>query len=192
MPIALATSSRALMAAMLVGAIGALFTGCGDQSIERKGGGDIPDLNAGTVSIAAGGGQTSEAGGAGASEGGSAGAVSNGLVPWCDAYRVINCVCQQCHQDPTLNGAAMPLITYDNTQVGYPRPTSEAVWKKMQRAVTSGFMPYMGDSTVMPPVKPLSAEQKDTLLTWLMEGAHDEGGTDCTKTCDWSDGTPEL
>lgn len=86
----------------------------------------------------------------------------------------------------------MPLLTYENTQVGFPRPTSEAVWKKMQRAVTSNFMPYMGDKTVMPPVKPLTAEQKDTLLTWLSEGAHDEGGTDCPKTCDWSDGTPEL
>jgi hypothetical protein len=113
-------------------------------------------------------------------------------VPWCDAYRVINCVCQQCHQDPTLNGAAMPLLTYENTQTGYPSTTSEAVWKKMQRALTSGFMPYVGGPTAMPKVKPLTAEQKDTVLTWLSEGAHDEGGTDCPKTCDWSDGTPEL
>lgn len=206
MPLAFAMPSRASFGALGASALIVVFSGCGEQSLERKGGGDIPDLNGGSAAIAGsggasplefgGGGVTSESGAAGLaeSEGGAAGTVvvAPGPVPWCDAYKVINCVCQQCHQDPTLNGAAMPLLTYENTQVGYPRPTSTPVWKRMQTAVTSDFMPYQGDPTVMPPVKPLTAEQKNTLLTWLMEGAHDEGGLDCPATCDWSDGTPEL
>jgi hypothetical protein len=64
MPITFATSSRGLVAAMLASTVVAFFPGCGDQSVERKGGGDIPDLNAGTVSIV-GGGQSSGSGAAG-------------------------------------------------------------------------------------------------------------------------------
>ena len=203
MRLAFATPKRALISAVCASA---LFAGCGAQRVERRGGADIPDLNGGSASSSAGssgsptlelggGGLIPESGAAGIaeSEGGAAGAVvPAGPVPWCDAYKVINCVCQQCHQDPTLNGAAMPLLSYANTQAGYPRPTSSPVWKRMQTDVTSNFMPYMGDPTVTPPVKPLTAQQKNTLLTWLMEGAHDEGGLDCPTTCDWSDGTPEL
>ena len=77
MPIALATSSRAVLGATL-----ALFLGCGEQSIERRGGGEIPDLVAGSLSSAgspslagagAVAGQPPEAGAAGANEGGAAG-----------------------------------------------------------------------------------------------------------------------
>ncbi|HET7540725.1 MAG TPA: hypothetical protein VFK05_12660 [Polyangiaceae bacterium] len=151
----------------------ALYTGCSDQSTERTGGGEPPDLTAGSGSA-----------GSGSGEGGSA---ADGLVAWCDAYQVINCVCQQCHQNPTLNGAAMPLMTYEDTQARFPTATSSTyVWQKMETAVRNGYMPETGNPSVVPPVQPLSNAQRSTLLDWLAQGAHDEGGRDCPQTCKWS------
>jgi hypothetical protein len=173
---AFARSTRRLIGTTSAAAVLALYTGCGDQSTDRKGGGEIPDLNAGSGS-----------GDAGAAEGGAAGAPSGALVPWCDAYKIVNCACQQCHQNPTVNGAAMPLMTYEDTQLPYPTATSSTfVWQKMQAAVSSRFMPETGNPSVVPPVKPLSEADRTTLLSWLAQGAHEEGGRDCPRTCDWS------
>jgi hypothetical protein len=157
------------MAALL-----ALYTGCGDQSTDRKGGDDLPELTAGSGASDAG-------------AGGAAGAQSAGLVPWCDAYKIVNCVCQQCHQNPTLNGAAMPLMTYEDTQARYPTATSSSfVWQTMQAAVTSRSMPETGNPSVVPAVKPLTDAQRNTLLDWFSQGALDEGGRNCPTTCTWS------
>jgi hypothetical protein len=44
-------------------------------------------------------------------------------------------------------------------------------------------MPYVAlndpPTSLMPPVEPLTAEEKATLLAWLEQGAEPEGGTDC-------------
>jgi len=167
---AFARSTRLSIGATFTAAMLALYTGCGDQSSERRGGDDLPELTAGS----------------GASEGGAA-----GLVAWCDAYKVINCVCQQCHQNPPLNGAAMPLMTYEDTQAHFPLATSSTfVWERMQAAVASGSMPETSNPSVTPAVKPLTAAQRSALLGWLAQGAHDEGGRDCVSTCDWGKGSP--
>ena len=161
-------------------ALGVLFVAsCGDQSSERRGGGEIPDLTGGS------GQALPDPGAAGANDAGAAGALPTGPVPWCDAYRILNCVCQQCHQAPPLNGAPFPLLSYDDTQARYPFKSSKPIWQQMQTVVGNGFMPYQGDPTVMPAVQPLPAPQKATLLAWLAEGALPEGGTDCPKTCEW-------
>ncbi|MEO8902798.1 MAG: hypothetical protein ABI627_14840 [Polyangiaceae bacterium] len=111
-------------------------------------------------------------------------------MTWCEAYKIINCSCQQCHQNPPLNGAPIPLMTYADTQAPFPAPTSEEkVWQNMQSVVRLRFMPYTADATVMPPVKPLTEAQYDTLLAWLAQGAHAEGGRDCPQTCDWAKGS---
>jgi hypothetical protein len=171
---AFARSTRASIGATFAAVVLALYTGCGDQSSERHGGEDLPDLNAGSGA--------SDAGSAGA---GAAGA--GGPVPWCDAYKVINCVCQQCHQNPTLHGAAMPLMTYEDTQVPFPLATSSTrVWQRMQVAVTTGAMPETSNPSVVPAVEPLTDAQRNTLLDWLAQGAHDEGGRTCPMTCEWS------
>jgi hypothetical protein len=176
---AAATSTRALFGVVAVAALLASYSGCTNQSSERRGGGDITDLGAAAAAA------DSEAGAAGAA--GSRPA----LVPWCAAYEVINCVCQQCHQNPPLNHAPLPLVTYDDTQGQYKgSAVKKTVWQEMQVVLKSRFMPFVGDSTVMPPVKPLSDEQQATMLTWLAQGAHDEGGQDCPMTCDWSKGSP--
>lgn len=168
---AFARPTRVLIGTAFAAALLALHTGCGEQSSERKGGGDIPDLSAGSGS---------------GDDGGAPGGATGELVPWCDAYKIVNCVCQQCHQNPTLNGAAMPLMTYEDTQAPFPTATSSTlVWQKMQTAVASGLMPETGNPSVVPAVKPLSSAQRSTLLNWLAQGAHDEGGRDCPMTCDW-------
>lgn len=168
---AFASSTRRFIGTAFAAAVLVICTGCGDQGTERKGGGDVPDLTAGS-------------GNAGA-EGGVAGAASE-LVPWCDAYKVINCVCQQCHQDPTLNGASMPLMTYEDTQAPYPTAASSTlVWQKMQTAVESGLMPETTNRSVMPPVEPLTDAQRRILLDWLAQGAHPEGGRNCPNSCAW-------
>jgi len=165
---AFAKSTRKLLGTTFAVALLALYTGCGDESTEREGGGEVPDLEAGS----------------GSGEAGAAGA-SGDRVPWCDAYKVIHCACQQCHQDPTLNGAAMPLMTYEDTQAPYPTATSSTfVWQRMQSTVSSGFMPDTGNPSVVPPVKPLTDAQRETLLGWLAQGAHAEGSRDCPMTCD--------
>jgi hypothetical protein len=174
---ALARSTRGLIGTTFMAVVLALYTGCGDQSTERKGGGELPDLDAG--------------GGGGAAEGGAAGSQSGGLVAWCDAYQVVNCVCQQCHQNPTLNGAAMPLLSYEDTQVPFPLSTSASlVWHRMQAAVRSGSMPETSNPSVVPAVKPLTEAQRRTLLDWFDQGARDEGGRDCPTTCDWKRPAP--
>jgi hypothetical protein len=191
MRIALVGSARALIGAITAAALLALYAGCGEQSSERRGGGDIPDLTAGAPDIPTAGaaGDANDAAGAG----GASGATGSELVPWCAAYKIINCVCQQCHQNPPLNGAPLPLVTYADTQGPYLNPaTKKTVWQEMQTVIGSRFMPYTGptDPPVMPPVKPLTDEQQTTMLTWLAQGALDTGGTDCPQTCDWTHGSP--
>ncbi len=176
---AFARSTRISIGTTFTAAVLALYTGCGDQSTERKGSGDMPDLNAGSGASDAG------------PEGISEGAAGGGLMPWCDAYKIVNCVCQQCHENPPRYGAAMPLMTYEDTQLPFPLATSSTlVWQKMQVAVSNGFMPETNNPSVVPAVKPLTDAQRSTLLEWLAQGAHDQGGRNCPMTCDWSKGPP--
>jgi hypothetical protein len=184
MRMASVASTRSLFGAVSAAAVLALYAGCGEQSSERRGGGDIPDLNAGSGMVAA------PAAGAGGAADAGAGGAGPELVPWCDAYKIINCVCQQCHQNPPLNNAPLPLVTYDDTQGQYQGSALKLkVWQEMQKVIASRFMPYMG-SDVTPPVKPLTDEQQATMLTWFDQGAVDIGGQDCPMTCDWSQGPP--
>ncbi|MEO7034279.1 MAG: hypothetical protein ABI548_10320 [Polyangiaceae bacterium] len=158
MPIIGATHSRVWTVLIFVGALGAA-SGCG-SSVEPS----ATDGDAG------------------------AGASGADAVTWCAAYQIINCVCQQCHQDPPLHGAPIPLLTYADTQVPVTEASTKKVWEEMQTVIRDYSMPYTGDKTIMPLVQPLNDEQYDTMLTWLNEGAHDKGGQDCPQTCDWSKG----
>jgi hypothetical protein len=92
---------------------------------------------------------------------------------------------------PPLNGAPLSLVTYADTQGQYAgSAVKKTVWQEMQKVISARFMPYMGDPTVLPPVKPLTDEQQTTMLSWLAQGALDTGGQDCPMTCDWSQGPP--
>jgi uncharacterized membrane protein len=88
-----------------------------------------------------------------------------GMEPdFCEARTVLRDKCQRCHQEPTLNGAPFPLLTYDDTQVvdrkGVPR------FEKMKAAIESDYMPptYL---ELDPAVEPLSPSERAALLGWL-------------------------
>ncbi len=148
------TWTRALLLALV------LNFGCSesDTSLERRGS-PLPDDGAG-------------------------GADSGPTVPFCDALTVIRSKCQRCHQDPPRDGAPVPFLTYDDTQAQYG--TTELKYSDvMLPAVEKDFMPYVAandpPNPIMPPVEPLTAAEKATLLGWLKQGALPEGGTDCSQ-----------
>jgi hypothetical protein len=99
-------------------------------------------------------------------------------IAWCQALTVIETVCQRCHQDPPLNGAPVPFMTYEDTQAQWFNTDFKA-WERMQKAVATDFMPATF-TAIEPPVEPLTCEQKTTLLGWLEQGARDVGGVNCT------------
>ena len=147
---------------------GLLAGACGsdDPELNRKGG---PIPTPPDTSMAAGG------------EGGNAGSGNGEAITWCQARTVLKANCQRCHQDPMKNGAPIALLTYEDTQG--PWSATELVHDVMLRAVEEGFMPYLAlndpPTSLMPPVSPMSAPDKATLIAWLKQGAKPVGGTDC-------------
>ena len=114
--------------------------------------------------------------------GGAAGASASGGVTFCAALTVIRDKCQRCHQAPPQHGAPVPFLTYEDTQAQYYTTTQK--WSdSMVGAVSRGFMPDVSQNdpptSLMPPVEELTADEKQTLLDWLSQGAKPEGGTDC-------------
>jgi hypothetical protein len=163
MLIAPRTPTRALFGAMAAAVLVALYAGCGGSAeTERRGGGPLPPLPDATL--------------------------ADVPVPWCAAYQIINCVCQQCHQNPPLHNAPIPLVTYADTQAQFSKGISVA--QEMESVLAIRFMPFTGDPTVMPVVQPLTDDQQETMLSWLAQGATNLGGEDCPMTCDWSVGPP--
>jgi hypothetical protein len=107
-------------------------------------------------------------------------APAENAVTWCQALGVIEATCQRCHNDPLVYAAPFPLLDYDDTQARYGR-NQELVSAGMREWVAGGYMPPINPATSMlvPPVVPLTCEQKTTLLRWLDEGAKPTGGLDC-------------
>lgn len=103
-------------------------------------------------------------------------------VAFCQALTVIRAKCQRCHQDPPQNGAPVPFLTYEDTQAPYVDDAFKYS-DVMLLAVERDSMPYValneGDDPIMPPVEPLTGDEKATLLGWLRQGALPTGGTDC-------------
>jgi hypothetical protein len=85
----------------------------------------------------------------------------------CDAQRVLDNVCQQCHTNPPKNSAPFPLVNYQDTHVVY---SGNPIWVHMRNAVESGVMP-------LPPVQ-IDAPSRDALLRWLNAGAPARTATD--------------
>jgi hypothetical protein len=145
----------------LVSIIGVAVVACSDDPDVSRRGGPIPSTDGGTAS--------------------TGGGASGAPVNWCDALVVIKAKCQRCHQDPLRNGAPMPLLTYDDTQG--PWSSTQVVHDVMLDVVSRDIMPYVAlndpPSSVMPPVEPLTAAEKATLVGWLEQGALPVGGTDC-------------
>ncbi len=146
-----------------------------EPSLERRGGpspvGPVQDPPL------PGAGGESGAGGAGAAE---------TPITFCDALVVVRDKCQRCHGDPLQNGAPVPFLTYEDTQGSYYDDATRKWWQAMEMSVATNFMPFTGfndpPTSLMPPVVPLTAEERATLLGWLTQGALPEGGTDCAAT----------
>jgi hypothetical protein len=112
---------------------------------------------------------------------GGAGASSE-AIPFCDALTVVRAKCQRCHGDPLQNGAPVAFLTQADFQEPYY--TSELKWWEVAVDVVGrDVMPYLvpnnPPTSLMPPVEPLTAAEKDALMGWLKQGALPEGGTDC-------------
>ena len=91
----------------------------------------------------------------------------------CEVDEVLRTVCQRCHSDPTMNGAPMPLTSYDRTQSPAVSDPSLLVWQMMQRRVNDPLDP-------MPPDVPLADAQKAALNAWFAAGAPMRAaGTSC-------------
>ena len=118
----------------------------------------------------------------GSADAGGAPATSGEPIPFCDALTVIRAKCQRCHGDPLQHGAPVPFLTYEDTQAQY-YVTDQKWFEIMVKVVGNGSMPYVAlndpPASVTPPVEPLTADEKATLLGWLQQGAKPEGGTDC-------------
>lgn len=112
------------------------------------------------------------------------GGASDGQITFCAALTVIRAKCQRCHQDPPQNMAPVAFLTYADTQAPY-FDTDMAWWQIMQGVVERDAMPYVElnnpPTSLMPPVQPLTPDEKATLLGWLKQGAPPLGGTDCPK-----------
>jgi hypothetical protein len=78
----------------------------------------------------------------------------------CEPRLVLQTICQQCHTKPMKNGAPFPLI--NRSDIFAPRFGS-VVRLMMIEQLESGRMP-------LSPVT-ITAEDKETLLTWLKSGA---------------------
>jgi hypothetical protein len=120
--------------------------------------------------------------GASGSGQGTAGGGAGEHVPFCAALQVVRDKCQRCHTDPPENGAPVPFLTYDDFQRPYGT-SDRKYWEAANDAVERDIMPYVAlnepPTSLMPPVEPLTADEKATLLGWFSQGATPEGGTDC-------------
>lgn len=133
--------------------------------MERRGG-PLPE-------VSGGGAPTDEIGGAGG---------ESPLIAFCDALIVVRAKCQRCHAQPLQNGAPVPFLTLEDFNTPYGESNS-TYGQIAVRAVELDIMPYVTlndpPKPIMPPVEPLTAAEKATLLGWLKQGALPEGGTDC-------------
>ena len=153
----------------------------GDYELERRGG-PFPAAPATDPPSTTGGSPTEGDGGApGGGNNGDGGADSEALIPFCDALTVVRAKCQRCHTDPTENGAPVPFLTFEDFHAIYFADVKW--WQRAVQVVESDYMPYVAlndpPTSLMPPVEPLTEDEKATLMGWFMQGALPEGGTEC-------------
>ncbi len=102
------------------------------------------------------------------------------LVPFCEAFKVMK-VCRRCHEPvPNRVGTPFALLSWEDTQQDY---VGEPVWHHMINVLEIDFMPLrtLPIEIINPPIQPLDPTCKNTLLTWLRQGAQPVGGTDCDR-----------
>ena len=102
------------------------------------------------------------------------------VVPFCEAFKVMK-VCRRCHEPvPNRVGTPFALQSWEDTQQIY---LDTPVHQRMIRALETDFMPLrtVPIEIIDPPIQALDPICKNTLLTWLRQGAQPVGGTDCNR-----------
>lgn len=84
----------------------------------------------------------------------------------CDVDQVLADKCRRCHGTPGRNGAPLTFYKWSELHAEYH---GEPVYKRLGRAVQTGFMPNRVPAN--PPVEPLSPVEKQTLIDWVAAGA---------------------
>lgn len=85
----------------------------------------------------------------------------------CPVEEVLRASCRRCHWEPRENDAPFSLVKWEDTQ---KVRTGKPIHKLMKQMVEANLMPPL-DALVEPAVIPLTADQKQTILTWLGAGA---------------------
>lgn len=113
-----------------------------------------------TSSLTGGGG----AGGGGGGNGGTGGGAASSLP--CDVEAVLSANCWQCHSNPPVYGAPMPLKTHADLHAAANSDSTKKVYERVGVRIHDAAAP-------MPqaPNKPLSAEDLKTLDDWIASGA---------------------
>jgi len=143
--------------------------GSGGASIQPGSGGARATGGAGSPtgpsSGSGGGGGGSSARGSGGASGSEPGSASGGLP--CEVDAVLRSKCQSCHGAVPLNGAPVPIVTYEDTQAHAVSSPAMSVWQVMQTRVHSATM------SVMPPRNQpaLTSAELATLDAWFSAGA---------------------
>jgi hypothetical protein len=74
--------------------------------------------------------------------------------------------CRRCHGSPTRHAAPFPLYTWSDTRGQHH---GQPIYARIGQAVESGFMPNLIPAN--PPVERLTEAEKQTLLSWVAQGA---------------------
>ncbi len=108
-----------------------------------------------------GGGSTGTGGG---TQGTAGGAVVAGDYP-CDVGAIVQSSCIECHQNPPLFGAPMPLVTWADTQAESAQFPGQKIHQRMAARVSATVRP-------MPQApRTLTAEQIAAITAWSSAGA---------------------
>jgi uncharacterized membrane protein len=98
----------------------------------------------------------------------SAGSAASSETSWCEIQPILRQKCQRCHQLPAEHGAPFSLLTYADTQAGDGKGNSR--FQLMAAVIDSKYMPPQFIE-LDPPVEPLTAEERASLLAWCSQGA---------------------
>jgi hypothetical protein len=87
---------------------------------------------------------------------------SPGELP-CDVWQVLHDRCHCCHQEPPLNFAPFPLLTYELTHEVYSMTTGKLRWERMAEVTAVNGIPHMPLASAAQ----LSATQLETIQNWF-------------------------
>lgn len=83
-----------------------------------------------------------------------------------DVQSIIETKCVRCHDDPQHNGAPFSLRNYEDFDAIAPGVPEVTVAEAARDAVATSLMPLVSID-LEPPVEPLSASEKEKLLSWF-------------------------